>query len=118
MPSSPQGATTHNVSVSNIQKWSLMEKKDTDRLYSTSKGWINAFKSDIPCKTLLEFTVGWAAGALANDTTLAITGVESFLRDGGPAEAAGTMEILANKQKFKKPCNLYAHTKKPTSQEG
>lgn len=49
----------------------------------------------IPCKTLLELTVGWAAGALANDTTLAITGVESFLSDGGPAEAAGTMEILA-----------------------
>lgn len=50
----------------------------------------------IPCKTLLEFTVGWAAGALANETTLAITGVESFLSDGGPAEAADTMEILAD----------------------
>jgi hypothetical protein len=50
----------------------------------------------VPCKTLLEFAVGWAAGVLANDTTLAITGVESFLRDGGPAEAAWTMEILAD----------------------
>lgn len=50
----------------------------------------------IPCKTLLEFTVGWAAGALANETTLAITGVESFLSDGGPVEAADTMEIPAD----------------------
>lgn len=49
----------------------------------------------IPCKTLLAFAVGWAAGALAKDTTLAITGVESFLSDGGPADAAWTMEILA-----------------------
>lgn len=103
MPCNSQGATTPNTRVSNIflcflydHFWSPMEKKNTTWLYSTSKAKINVFKSDIPCKTLLEFTVGWAAGALANDTTLAITGVESFLRDGGPAEAAGTMEILAN----------------------
>lgn len=49
----------------------------------------------IPCSTLLAFAVGWAAGALAKDTTLAITGVESFLSDGGPADVAWTMEILA-----------------------
>ena len=59
---------------------------------SSKKGGPN---QAIPCKTLLVFAVGWAAGALAKDTTLAMTGVESFLRDGGPAEAAWTMEILA-----------------------
>ena len=52
---------------------------------SSKKGGPN---QAIPCKTLLVFAVGWAAGALAKDTTLAMTGVESFLRDGGPAEAA------------------------------
>lgn len=39
--------------------------------------------------------MGWAAGALARDTTFAITGVESFLREGGPDEDVGVMERFA-----------------------
>lgn len=77
-------------------KWWLTEKKEIATVFNLKKGRWMLTNQVIPCKTLLEFTVGWAAGALANDTTLAITGVESFLRDGGPAEAADTMEILAN----------------------
>lgn len=48
-----------------------------------------------PCKTLLELTVGWAAGVLARDTTFAMTGVESFLKEGGPEEEAGAVERFA-----------------------
>lgn len=56
----------------------------------------SAFIAALPCKTLLELAVGWAAGALARDTTFAITGVESFLRDGGgPTEDVGAMERFA-----------------------
>lgn len=56
----------------------------------------------LPCKTLLELTVGWAAGVLARDTTFAMTGVESFLKEGGPDEEAGAIERFAGKNEQKK----------------
>lgn len=60
------------------------------------------YSAALPCKTLLELTVGWAAGVLARDTTFAMTGVESFLKEGGPEEEAGAMERFAGHSGQKK----------------
>lgn len=66
----------------------------------------------LPCKTLLELTVGWAAGVLARDTTFAMTGVESFLKEGGPDEEAGAVEGFAgwNEQKKTEISNMMIDT--------
>lgn len=61
-----------------------------------------SYSAALPCKTLLELTVGWAAGVLARDTTFAMTGVESFLKEGGPEEEAGAMERFAGHSGQKK----------------
>lgn len=61
-----------------------------------------SYSAALPCKTLLELTVGWAAGVLARDTTFAMTGVESFLKEGGPEEEAGAMEMFAGHSGQKK----------------
>lgn len=39
---------------------------------------------------------------LARDTTFAMTGVESFLKEGGPEEEAGAMERFAGHSRQKK----------------
>lgn len=61
-----------------------------------------SYSAVLPCKTLLELTVGWAAGVLARDTTFAMTGVESFLKEGGPDEEAGAIERFAGQSEEKK----------------
>lgn len=61
-----------------------------------------SYSAVLPCKTLLELTVGWAAGVLARDTTFAMTGVESFLKEGGPDEEAGAIERFAAQSEQKK----------------
>lgn len=39
---------------------------------------------------------------LARDTTCAMTGVESFLKEGGPDEEAGAIERFAGQNEHKK----------------
>lgn len=46
--------------------------------------------------------MGWAAGVLARDTTFAMTGVESFLKEGGPEEEAGAVERFDGHNEQKK----------------
>lgn len=46
--------------------------------------------------------MGWAAGVLARDTTFAMTGVESFLEEGGPEEEAGAVERFAGQSEQKR----------------
>lgn len=83
----------HNeeVAVSSVEKIPEQLQTSRNRDFKIEK----SHSVVLPCKTLLELTVGWAAGVLARDTTFAMTGVESFLKEGGPDEEAGAIERFA-----------------------